>query len=140
MSSLQGVICHHKWQEQAHSEECLWEGRDHRQILQELQTSSSTICAAGGEPPGSPARALLPICKVCLIVTVNYFIFKEYIVRFRISQLLNLTNIEVYPPLSHCHIPGLSVCPTKDSDQVRLRVLLAAKNHGIDEISVPKTG
>ena len=69
-----------------------------------------------------------------------YFIFKEYIVRFRISQLLNLTNIEVYPPLSHCTVPGLSVCPTKDSDQVRLRVLLAAKNHGIDEISVPKTG
>ena len=77
MSSLQGVICLRKWQEQARSEERLWEGRDRSQIHQELQTSSSSVCAAGGGPPGSPARALLSICKVCLIVSTNYFIFKE---------------------------------------------------------------
>ena len=62
-------------------------------------------------------------------------------VRYRISQLLNLTNAEVYPPLSSCTIPGgVSVCPTTDTDNVRLRVLLAAKNHGVSQISVPKTG
>ena len=62
-------------------------------------------------------------------------------VRYRISQLLNLTNAEVYPPLSSCTIPGgVSVCPTTDTDMVRLNVLLAAKNHGVKEISVPKKG
>ena len=62
-------------------------------------------------------------------------------VRYRISQLLNITNTEVYPILSHCTIPGgISVCPTTDTDRVRLKVLLAAKNHGVNQISVPKTG
>ena len=62
-------------------------------------------------------------------------------VRYRISQLLNLTNAEVYPPLSSCTIPGgVSVCPTTDTDIVRLNVLVAAKNHGVKEISVPKKG
>ena len=41
-------------------------------------------------------------------------------------------------PVSFCTISGgVDVCPTADTDRVRLKVLMAAKNHGIDEISVP---
>ena len=32
------------------------------------------------------------------------------------------------------------VCPTRKTHRVRLRILLAAKEHGIHEISVPKIG
>ena len=43
-------------------------------------------------------------------------------------QLLNLTNTEVYPLLSHCTIPGgVHSCPTTDTNRVRLTVLLAAR-------------
>ena len=69
------------------------------------------------------------------------FIFTISNVRYRLCQLLNLTNSEVYPPLSSCTIPGgVDVCPTTDTHRVRLEVLLAARAHGVNQISVPKTG
>ena len=74
----------------------------------------------------------------CFPLAFHHWLFN---VRYRISQLLNLTNTEVYPLLSHCTVPGgINVCPTTDTDRVRLKVLLAAKNHGVNQISVPKTG
>ena len=79
------------------------------------------------------------------ILSINCFslAFHQWLfnVRYRISQLLNITNTEVYPLLSHCTIPGwINFCPTTDTDRVRLKVLLAAKNHGVNQISSPKTG
>ena len=79
------------------------------------------------------------------ILSINFFssAFHHWLfnVRYRISQLLSISNTEVYPILSHCTIPGgINVCPTTDTDRVRLQVLLAAKNHGVNQISVPKTG
>ena len=77
------------------------------------------------DPPGTPDQQLLHLCcwrrstRVSCLGTPLFWI----------SQLLNI-NSEVYLPLSHCHVPGISVC----SDQFRLSVLLAAKNHGISEI------
>ena len=76
-----------------------------------------------------------------IIVFLKHSTFTTFNIRYRICQLLNMTNTEVYPPLSQCTIPGgISVCPTNESDKVRLQVLLAAKNHGVNQISVPKTG
>ena len=80
-----------------------------------------------------------PILSInCFSLAFHRWLFN---VRYRISELLNFTNTEVYPLLSHCTIPGgINVCPTTDTDRVRLKVLLAAKNHGVNQISVPKTG
>ena len=107
----------------------------------------------GSQPPELPAVLLnedhegLLVGHTCPYSKYNCyslplaFVITISNVRYRISQLLNLTNVEVYPLLSSCTIPGgVSVCPTKDTDMVRLDVLLAAKNHGVDEISVPKKG
>ena len=82
-----------------------------------------------------------PVPSPSIIVFLKHSMFTTFNVRFRICQLLNITNKEVYPPLSHCTIPGgVTACPTRDTDEVRLQVLLAARNHGVNEISVPKRG
>ena len=82
-----------------------------------------------------------PVSTPSIIVFLKHSMFPTFNIRFRISQLLKLTNAEVYPILNHCTIPGgVNACPTRDSDKVRLQVLLAARNHGVMEISVPKTG
>ena len=72
---------------------------------------------------------------LCSILSLNM------IVRYRLCQLNQLTNSEVYPPLNSCTIPGgVSVCPTTDADKIRLKVLIAAKDHGVNHISIPKKG
>ena len=105
------------------------------------------------QPPDLPPAILLKEDKEGLLMghTCSYSKYKLFPrslsalnilnVRYRICQLLNLTNTKVYPLLSHCTIPGgINVCPTTDTDKVRLEVLLAAKKHGVNQISVPKTG
>ena len=52
-----------------------------------------------------------------------------------------MTNEEVFPILINCTIPGgVKACPTSNPHRTWLKVLLAAKNHGVDEVSVPKKG
>ena len=104
------------------------------------------------QPPDPPSVLLkedhegLLLGHTCPYSKYNFFLLfafhhQVFNVRYRICQLLKICNTEVYPPLSHCTIPGgISVCPTTDTDNVRLRVLLAAKSHGVSQISVPKTG
>ena len=89
------------------------------QICQLFSSRKTRRVSCWETPASSLSIDLSPWC----------FIFTLLNVRYHICQLLQLTSTEVYPPLSSCTIPGgVSVCPTTDSDQVRLKVLLAAKN------------
>ena len=107
-------------------------GTLHHLILLQLSCSKRTTRVSWWDTPAH----ILSIN--CFSLTFHHWLFN---VRYRICHLLNLTNTEVYPLLSHCTIPGgINVCPTTDTDRVRLEVLVAAKNHGVDQISVPKTG
>ena len=58
--------------------------------------------------------------------------------RFKLSQCLKVTSKETYPLLYHCPIPGELPCPTKESNKILLEILWSARNHGIEEIIVPK--
>merc|ERR1711971_977327 len=107
----------------------LWKNVCHNSV------SRTPVSSRNPPPPALPPAILLKEDHEGLLMGHNCPYSK-----YRISQLLNITNTEVYPLLSHCTIPGgINVCPTTDTDRVRLKVLLAAKNHRVNQISVPKT-
>lgn len=102
------------------------------------------VCEAGSMTPVSTRKSRPPEVPAVLLKEDHEGLLLGHTCFFsiyRICELLKLTNSEVYPPLSSCTISGgVNVCPTTDTDRVRLKVLLAAKHHGIDQISVPKKG
>ena len=53
---------------------------------------------------------------------------------------MQITSRETFPLLSKCRIKGNIPCLTNDVNKILLKLLLSAKNHGANHISVPKRG
>ena len=90
------------------------------------------ISKRSSEPP-------VPSLSKSSIITFFWLALQwSYKNRYNISQKYRLTNEATYPLLYNCFLPQSLPCSTKNSASKCLEILLSAKNHGVEELTVPK--
>ena len=98
-------------------------------------------------PPAGPGVRGTPLLLSMSIRSVRFSIsytqpisYKLSSIRYRISQELKIVTKFSYPLLFNCSIPEKLPCPTERAEKLLVRILEAAAQHKVTELTVPKKG